>query len=306
MHEWLDRFSVHLSTERHASAHTVDAYLSDLAQFAAYLQSSRQTTDIREIDVRALRGFLARLHGSQEPSSVARKLASLRAFCKFLVRRGALSRNPAENIASPKQKKLLPRTLSVDEAFALVEAPEEDSAIAARDRALLELLYGGGLRVSELCGIDLDDLDRSGRTVRVRGKGNKERLVPFGEKAAKALGDYLGRRHAFGREGDRDRQALFLNRFGGRLGPRAVQRLVGRYLAAAGLPVGATPHTLRHAFATHLLGGGADLRGIQELLGHASLSTTQRYTHVSVEHLMEVYDRAHPRAHARRRREEKP
>jgi integrase/recombinase XerC len=300
MHSWIDRFAQHLATERHLSLHTVRAYRADLEQFTAWLAESGRAARVESIDVRSLRGFLARLHGAREPSSVARKLSSLRAFCKYLVRSGALGRDPSETLSTPKLKKLLPATLSVDEAFALVEAPGDDSAAALRDRAILELLYGAGLRVSELCGLDLGDVDLAGRTARVRGKGDKERIVPFGEKAARSLGLYLERRHAFGGEGERDRRAVFLNRFGGRLAPRGVQRLVQRHLAAAGVARGATPHTLRHAFATHLLGGGADLRGIQELLGHASLSTTQRYTHVSVEHLMEVYDRAHPRARTRK------
>lgn len=300
MRPWIEKFVEHLRVERHASPHTVEAYARDLAEFADFLEASGRGARIDAIDVRSLRAFLGRLHGAREPSSVARKLSSIRAFCKFLVRRGALGRDPSEGIATPKLKRLVPRTLTVDEVFALVDAPEGDGAAAVRDRAILELLYGSGLRVSEMCGVDLADVDLSARTVRVRGKGNKERVVPFGEKAATALRHYLERRHAFGREGDRDERAFFLNRFGQRLRPRGVQRLVARHLALAGVPAGATPHTLRHAFATHLLGGGADLRGIQELLGHASLSTTQRYTHVSVEHLMEVYDRAHPRAKARK------
>jgi integrase/recombinase XerC len=298
MRAWMDRFTQHLANERQASPRTIEAYLADLGQFADYLESSGRGAGIESIDIRSLRGFLARLHGALEPSSLSRKLSSIRSFCKFLVRRGALASDPVASVSSPKQKKFVPRTLSVDEAFALVEAPQGDSPRVARDRAILELLYGSGLRVSELCGLDLGEVDLGARTVRVLGKGNKERVVPFGGKAARALGLCLERRFTFGPEGGRDPQAFFLNRFGRRLRPRAVQKLVERSLARAGVSRGATPHTLRHAFATHLLGGGGDLRGIQELLGHASLSTTQRYTHVSVEHLMEVYDRAHPRAHA--------
>jgi integrase/recombinase XerC len=303
MRSWIHRFAEHLATERHCSPNTVRAYLSDVEEYAAYLKRAGMPATIASIDVPTLRGFLARIHGAREPATIARKLSSIRAFARFLVRRGALPRDPVQGIASPKQKKLVPRTLTVDETFALLDAPEGDGAAAERDQAILELLYASGLRVSELCGLDLEDVDRAGRTVRVRGKGNRERVVPFGKHAEHALGRYLERRPAFGCEGDRDGQALFLNRFGGRLRPRAVQRLVQKHLAAAGVPRGATPHTLRHAFATHLLGGGADLRGIQELLGHASLSTTQRYTHVTVDHLMEVYDRAHPRA---RSKKEKP
>jgi integrase/recombinase XerC len=306
MRAWMTRFAEHLAHERHASVHTVEAYLSDLGQFAEYLERSGLGAKVESIDVRSLRGFLARLHGAREPSSLARKLSSIRSFCRFLVRRGALAADPVASLSSPRLKKLLPRTLSVDEAFALVESPQGDSPQATRDRAILELLYGSGLRVSELCGLDLDDVDLGARTVRVQGKGNKERLVPFGRKAAHALGRCLEQRFAFGREGERDPRAFFLNRFGQRLGPRAVQKLVERSLVRAGIPSGATPHTLRHAFATHLLGGGADLRGIQELLGHASLSTTQRYTHVSVEHLMEVYDRTHPRAHVEPKEQPQP
>lgn len=303
MRSWMDRFAQYLSSERQLSENTREAYLGDLAQLAEYLEQLGKTGGpgggpaATDLDVRSIRGFLARLHGANEPSTIGRKLASIRAFCRFLVRHGALVKNPAAAISSPKQKKLMPRTLTVDEAFALVEAPEGEEASRARDRAILELLYGSGLRVSELCGLDLGDVDFTARTTRVRGKGDKERIVPFGEKAFVAMGLYKERRYAFGPEGDRDPRAFFLGRSGLRLGPRAVQRLVQHYLGEAGVYRHATPHTLRHAFATHLLGGGADLRGIQELLGHASLSTTQRYTQVSVDHLMEVYDRSHPRAH---------
>jgi integrase/recombinase XerC len=299
MRAWIERYSQHLAVERSVSPRTRDAYVGDLEQLARFLEESGRGRDVTALDVRALRAYLARMHGAREPSTTARKLAAIRAFCRFLVKRGALPRDPAAAIASPKQKKLVPRTLTVDETFALVESGVgDDDPASLRDRAVLELIYGAGLRVSEACSLDLADVDLTTGEARVRGKGNKDRVAPFGGKARHAIKAYLERRYAFGREGDRDPRAFFLSRRGSRLSPRDVQRLVQAALARSGVARHATPHTLRHAFATHLLGGGADLRGIQELLGHASLRTTQRYTHVSVDHLMEVYDRTHPRAGA--------
>ena len=297
MREWLQRFEDHLTVEKHASPHTRAAYLRDVTELANTL-AARGEDHVAAHDVRAVRSHLARLHGAAEPSTLARKLASIRAFCRYLVRRGALATDPTAGIRAPKQKKHAPRTLTVDETFALVEAPVAEDALGLRDRALLELTYGAGLRVSEVCGLDLADVDLSEGTARVLGKGHKERIVPMGRKACEALQAYQERRYALGHESQRDAHALFLSRTGKRVGPRDVQRLVQKQRLRAGLARHATPHTLRHAFATHLLGSGADLRGIQELLGHASLSTTQRYTQVSVEQLMAVYDRAHPRAHA--------
>lgn len=316
MREWMLRFEEHLRAEKQASPHTRGAYLRDVGELVDAL-AARGETEPHALDVRAVRGHLARLHGATEPSTLARKLSSIRAFCKYLVRRGALAVDPTAGVRAPKQKKLAPRTLTVDETFALVEAPETDEPLGLRDRAILELTYGAGLRVSEVCGLDLRDVELTGGTVRVLGKGNKERVVPIGRKASEALARYKERRYALGHESERDASALFLSRTGKRAQPRDVQRLVQKHRLAGHVSRHATPHTLRHAFATHLLGSGADLRGIQEMLGHASLSTTQRYTQVSVEQLMAVYDRAHPRAHAAKdaapasaspthKREEKP
>jgi integrase/recombinase XerC len=241
-------------------------------------------------DARVLRGYLAWLHGrGLAKSSIARKLASVRSCYRFLARRELVAANPARQLASPRLPRRLPSVLPKDESKDLLDAPSEDTLAGRRDRALLELLYASGLRVAECCGLDLEDLDRRHGTVRVMGKGSKERVVPVGEIALEALDAYLDRRG--GGNGP-----LFRNARGTRLSTRSVHSIVRRRARAAGLARRVTPHTLRHTFATHLLGEGADLRFIQELLGHSRLSTTQRYTHVSPEHLMKVYDAAHPRA----------
>ncbi len=260
-----------------------------------------------------MRAYLAALVGpkddrkANDAASIARKLSSLRAFFRFLARRAAdsgVTENPAALVKSPKRRKPLPRALSVDQTFALVEAPRDASAAGRRDRACLEVLYGAGLRVSECCGLDLDDGDRRGGLVRVRkGKGKKQRLVPLGGKAMAAIDAYLEVRGALAHPKTHaiDPVALFVNARGGRLTPRSVQRHMEAYVVTAGVPK-ATPHAMRHSFATHLLDGGADLRAIQELLGHASLSSTQIYTKMSLDHLMSVYDKAHPHARSRGKR----
>jgi integrase/recombinase XerC len=298
-------FQSYLEVERGASALTVEAYARDLAQFRAlYVDRRGSEPDLARIDTADVRAYLAALFGTHDASSMARKLSSLRSFYRFLVRRGQVADNPCAQVRSPRRRRALPRALSVDDTFRLVEAPtsgEPSSAAQKRDRALYEVLYGAGLRVSEGCGLDLSDVqDRSsqGALVKVRhGKGGKERLVPMGSKAVLALDEYLAVRGALShpKTGARDEAALFLNTRGGRLTPRSVQRHLAAYVLRAGVP-SATPHALRHSFATHLLDGGADLRAIQELLGHASLSSTQVYTKVSMDHLMAVYDQAHPRA----------
>ncbi|MCA9539974.1 MAG: tyrosine recombinase XerC [Myxococcales bacterium] len=240
---------------------------------------------------------MAHLHKERyAPPTIARKLSAVRAFYRFAVRAGLLDVDPTGTVRTPKQGKRAPRFLSADDAARLVEAPAGDGPAAARDRALLELTYGAGLRVSEVVGIDLCDLDLRGGTVRVTGKGNKVRIVPMGRTAVAALRTWIARRIELGSK-CRHPSALFLNRRGDRISVRAVQRLV-ESLRPACTAAGATPHWLRHACATHMLGSGADLRSIQEQLGHATLSTTQRYTHVDLQALMRVYDQAHPRAHA--------
>ncbi len=294
----LERFGAYLRDQRHVSPETLRAYESDLQQFGAYLREGRpngQAPGPEGIDAPAVRGFVAWLYRQQlDRSSVARKLSAVRSFLRHAVRDGRLETNPAETVPTPRTPKKLPRDLSVDEMFGLLDHIAGDDPSSLRDRALLELLYAAGLRVGELVALDVDDLDASARIVRVLGKGRKERLVPYGTKAEAALGRWLAASTPLRVRGDVD--AVFLNLRGGRLTDRSVRRILDRRIAEAAIRGHRSPHALRHSFATHLLGAGADLRAIQELLGHASLSTTQRYTHVSVDALMQVYDRAHPRA----------
>jgi integrase/recombinase XerC len=282
-------FLRHLAVERNASAHTLRSYANDLTDFQAFL-AARGTPDLAAADLRLVRAWLAALHArGLAPASVARKLAALRSCFRFLVRRGVMEGNPAREARSPRQPRKLVTFLPIDEATQLVDGRAVGGASRARDIAILELLYASGLRVSELSGLDLDDVDRTECTVRVLGKGRKERIVPYGTQAARALETWLGER---GEQGG----PVFTNARGGRLTVRSVHTIVRRAARAAGITRRVSPHTLRHTFATHLLDGGADLRAIQELLGHSRLSTTQRYTHVGAEQLMKVYDRAHPRA----------
>lgn len=292
----LAAFEQHLTSERRLSPHTLRAYLGDLRD----LQESAGVEEegLLALDVYALRAFLGRLHARRlAPATVGRKVASLRAFYRFVrLRLGRLD-DPAAQLASPKQRERLPRHLTVDEAGALVDGIKGGAPQAARDRAILELAWGAGLRVSELHLASLADLDLSGRVVRVRGKGDKERVAPFSGGAAAALAAWLTVRPEMrckGRAPDAD--ALFRNRFGERLSVRGIDRVTRGRALRAGLSRPVSPHQLRHSFATHLLDAGADLRAIQELLGHRSLSTTQRYTHVGLDRLMVVYDKAHPRA----------
>jgi integrase/recombinase XerC len=293
----VQRFASYLETERRASPHTVRAYLADLGQYAAFL--AERTAPVVPSSPALVRAFVARTAGGAGAATVGRKLSTLRSLYRFLVREGLAQGNPARAVASPRQPKRLPDVLPEEEVAALVDAPAAScEPLARRDRALLELLYASGLRVSELCGLDVDDVDLAQGLVRVLGKRRKERIVPFGKAAAEALRRYLeeGRPALASAREIAPRRALFLNRSGGRLGPRSVARRLSRWVLTAALPRHVHPHVLRHSFATHLLGNGADLRGIQELLGHASLSTTQRYTHLDWKRLAEVYDRAHPRA----------
>ncbi|HEX9241186.1 MAG TPA: tyrosine recombinase XerC [Anaeromyxobacter sp.] len=293
----LHRFVRHLETERRASPHTVRAYVSDLGQYAAFLRA--RGAAVVPSSPTLVRAFVAEAAGTAGPASLGRKLSTLRSLYRFLVREGLTADNPARAVASPRRPKRLPEVLPEEEVAALVEAPAgEDTPLALRDRAFLELLYASGLRVSELTGLDLGDVDLAQGLVRVLGKRRKERIVPFGGPAAEALRRWLaeGRAALAARSRSAATGALFLNHRGGRLSPRSVARRISRWVLAAGLPRHVHPHMLRHSFATHLLGNGADLRGIQELLGHASLSTTQRYTHLDWKRLADVYDRAHPRA----------
>jgi integrase/recombinase XerC len=283
-----EEFRRWLEVERGVSPRTLAAYSRDVEELRRFLHEKRgrQPTPA-QVDLLSLRAFLASLFGKNDAASMARKLSGLRTFFRFLVKRGLLAENPTTLVKSPKRKQALPRALSVDDTFKLVEQPPPENR---RDRAIHELLYGSGLRVSELCGLDVGDVEGDFVHVR-RGKGGKARLVPIGAQARLALDAYLA-----AREGG---EALFTNARGGRLTPRSVQRNLKKWAGVSGV-AGATPHTLRHSFATHLLDGGADLRAIQELLGHASLASTQIYTKVSLDHLMNVYDRAHP--HAKKRK----
>lgn len=285
MRDPVEAFLRYQAVERGASAHTLRSYRTDLAQFRRFL-AARRVGRMAEVDARLLRQYLARLYeAGLSRSSIARKLAAIRSCLAFLTRRGGLPKNPAREVSPPRLPKRLVSFLPIDEATLLLEHPA-----AARDRAILEMLYATGARVAELCGLDLADLDRAGGTIRVRGKGAKERMIPVGDAALQTLDAYLGAR------GQAD-GPLFRNLRGGRLTVRSVHRIVKARSRAAGLTRRVTPHTLRHTFATHMLDAGADLRLIQDLLGHSRLSTTQRYTHVSADHLMRVYDSAHPRAH---------
>ena len=289
-----------LHHRRGASPHTVKGYRSDLDEFRRFLVDEwgmePGKTSLQDVDVLTLRGFLAHLHGKGTArSSIARKLAALRTFFRFLTREGILQKNPARLISTPRQEKKIPERLEEEEVARLLDCPDNATPLGRRDRAILELIYATGLRVSELVGLDGSSLELDARLVRAMGKGRKERLVPYGEPAADALDDYLRDRGELARRGP-GTDALFLNARGGRLTVRSVHRLVRKYLNQAALRSGLSPHSLRHAFATHLLERGADLRSIQELLGHASLSTTQKYTHLTTAKLLEVYQKAHPKA----------
>jgi integrase/recombinase XerC len=296
------RFLAYLQDQRRVSKETLRAYAGDLVQFREALAArhGEQLPGPEDIDTLAVRGFVARLHNEGlGKSSVARKLSAVRSFLKHAVRLGIIDSSPAEGIPTPKLPKLLPKNLTVDEVFTLLDRIAGEDAAAKRDRALLEFLYATGLRVGELASLDLDDVDHSGALVRVLGKGNKERIVPFGRKAGASLLAWLTASEPLRRRRG-DANALFLNLRGSRLTDRSVRRILDKRMREAAIAAHISPHALRHTFATHMLGAGADLRAIQELLGHASLSTTQRYTHVGVEALMAVYDKAHPRAHRKK------
>lgn len=301
--EALVAFVAYLEGEKRASPHTVSAYRHDLESLLAFVRAkSASDVSLESIDLYALRGWLGQLSRTIAPSSVARHVAAVRTWMRWLRRRGVLTKSPADELASPKARRPLPTFLSVDAAAEVMETPDASTPTGKRDRAILELLYGSGVRVSELGALSRGDVDLEGREARVLGKGKKERNVPIGEKCATALVAYLEVRGQFRhpKTGDHDAHALFLSARGRRLGVRAVQDLVHKYGALGAGRADLHPHALRHTCATHLLDGGADLRAIQEFLGHSSLSTTQRYTHVSMEHLMKVYDAAHPLARVSR------
>lgn len=292
----IDTFLMHLSRERRLSEHTCAAYRTDLDQFLQFCRA--QGIDLDGLDRSGVRAYLGHLNaGGFARRSIARKLACLRAFLSYMCNAGHLSHNPALQVRPPKLEKTLPTHLSVAEAAQAMAAPSSDTVLGLRDRAMLELFYSAGIRLRELAGLTLEDLDLDNRTVRVQGKGNKVRIVPIGRPACEAMENYLMLRGELvsARTPDADRRRIFLSRAGRALSPGGIQHRVERHVeAATGHRI--SPHVLRHTFATHLLDAGADLNAVKELLGHASLSTTQIYTHVSVERLKRAYRQAHPRA----------
>lgn len=301
MEELFKKYEEYLRHEQDASSHTTKNYMADLHQFHDYVKkaypqiASQGRPGLEKMDANIIRGYLSTLFGKNNPASIARKLASLRSFFKYWIREGAMSSNPAKDVATPKVPKRLPKFLTVDEVNVLLNGPAEGDVLSLRDKAMMEVMYAAGLRVSELVGLDIDNVNLAEGVVKVLGKGRKERVVPIGSKAQTSLGNYLARREDILNK-DRPVKAIFLNRQGDRITPRSVERMVQKYLRSSGIQKEVTPHVLRHSFATHMLNSGADLRGIQELLGHSSLSTTQKYTHVSVDKLMDVYEKSHPKA----------
>ena len=305
MDEFITQFLDHLRYERNVSSHTLRNYESDLTQFFDFLapadsNGKRNYPELADIDHITIREWMATLHAAQKKkSSIARKLAALRTFFQFAVREGLLELNPARLISTPRQEKKLTKHLSIEEAIRFIETPDVETDLGKRDRAMLELMYATGVRVAELTTLNLADVDFHNRLLRVTGKRRKQRIVPFGDPAGKALREYLNIRDQFllsAPLSKRDEEALFLNYQGTRITTRSVGRMVEKYIRICAPLHNISPHALRHSFATHLLDSGADLRDIQELLGHARLSTTQVYTHVSMEKLIEVYDKAHPKA----------
>jgi integrase/recombinase XerC len=294
MRKELEAFISYLKHEKNASPHTIASYGRDLDQFAEYL--NRYNTSLRKIDNVILRGFLAVLYDKKiKKSTISRKLAAIRSFFQFCIKRGWLEDNPAKIVATPRQEKPLPSFLSEEEMAEFLDLPRSDKPLDLRDRAALELLYATGIRVSELVDIDLEDLNFAERLIRVRGKGKKERIVPFGKMAEDCLSSYIRSRPMINR-GEVDGSALFLNYRGERITSRSVERIVDKYIHFSAVRRKISPHSLRHSFASHLLSRGADLRVIQELLGHESLATTQKYTHMDLKKLLDIYKKSHPRS----------
>jgi integrase/recombinase XerC len=301
----IDSFLESLVTEKGYSDHTRRAYRKDLLDFFSFLAESRfansdrpkpaPAVKLKQIDGITLRGYLGFLHRKNKKTTVARKLSAIRSFFKYLQKNGIISENPAELVLTPKQDKTIPVYLSVDEMFRLLDSIQTDTLLGLRNRAIFETLYSSGIRVSELAAMNFSDVDFSAATVQVSGKGNKQRIVPVGNKALAAIKAYRNRLQQQKGLPSANEGPLFLNRFQTRLNPRSIARILRKLVDTVGLLTPVSPHALRHTFATHLLDAGADLRAVQELLGHKSLSTTQKYTHVSIDRLMETYDRAHPR-----------
>src|SRR5262245_27549788 len=306
MEKLIEQFLEHLRYERNVSAHTLRNYASDLQQFLDFLAPAdasgkrRMLPEASDVDHLTIREWMGELHNAQKTkSSIARKLAALRTFFQFLVREGTVELNPAKLVSTPRQEKKLPKHLSIEEAIRFIETPDLETDLGKRDRAMLELMYATGVRVAELTTLNLSDVDFRNQLVRVTGKRRKQRIVPFGDPAGAAIRSYLDVRDKFllnAPISKRDEEALFLNYQGTRITTRSVGRMVEKYIRICAGMHNISPHALRHSFATHLLDSGADLRDIQELLGHARRSTTQVYTHVSMEKLIEVYDNTHPKA----------
>ena len=296
----IGNFLDYLTYERNVAVNTVIAYRDDLESFTTFLCNdyftmARDQLELARVDHLAVRSYLAHLSRRKlSRSSAARHLSALRTFFKWLVREGVVEANPARTVSTPKREKHLPVVMQTSDVALLLEQPDTSTTLGIRDAAFMELMYASGLRIGELVGIDLDDFELRSRLVKVHGKGSKERIVPFGSKAEAAVRAYLAVRGELA--DDPEEQALFVNYRGGRITVRSVRRLFDGYLRKAALRAGISPHTMRHSFATHLLNAGADLRAIQELLGHASLSTTQKYTHLNDWQLIAVYKKAHPRA----------
>jgi integrase/recombinase XerC len=299
--DWIERYGDYLKLEKNVSPHTLRNYLSDLRQFEAFLdrrakEHDEKKTAIEDVSVHLVRAYLASLAKQNKKSSIGRKLAALKGFYRFLVREKRVVQDPLALVATPKQEKPLPKFLSVDDAFRLLGGVAGADILTLRDRAILETLYSTGVRVSEAVNLNWDEVDIRLGVIRVMGKGSKERIVPIGELALKALEQYAAEQTLKWKRAAKGNSPVFLNHHGRRITTRSVARVVEKYLKAANIAVRMGPHGLRHTFATHLLNGGADLRVIQEMLGHASLSTTQRYTHLNLDQLTAVYDKAHPRA----------
>ena len=302
MRGWIEGFIEAQSAEKGFSSNTCRAYRNDLEQFLGYLRDPTngllgrgEKMDVRDVDDIVIRSYLGFLYKKNQKSTIARKLSALRSFFRFLVKRGVISTNPAESVLTPKRGRPVPNYLPVDDMFRLLDGVKGESVLAFRNRAILETLYSTGVRVAELAGMDVGDVDFDAGFVRVIGKGNKERLAPVGKKALARIRAYIDKRDDSTGSGLTGEAPLFLNNRGGRLSTRSIARFLEKVVRELGLLRPVSPHGLRHTFATHMLDAGADLRVVQSLLGHASLTTTQRYTHVSIDRLMEVYDKAHPR-----------
>lgn len=289
---YIEKFIRYLEIERNASKHTLINYSVDLKSLSEFLKEE----PIEKIDYISLRRYLAHIKEQNlSKVSIARKIASIRSFFKFLFREGIIKNNPASSLSTPKRDKHLPKFLDEKEIVILLESPDRESEAGLRDRAILETLYSTGIRVSELVGLNMDHIDQIGGIIKVYGKGKKERIVPIGERALQAIRDYLKKRRPVAKDYPAGK-ALFFNKNGGRLTDRSIRRIINKYITKASIQQKISPHTLRHSFATHMLDHGADLRSVQELLGHANLSTTQIYTHITTERLKSAYQKSHPRA----------